>query len=102
MPSFEGLFRRGWHIRAAILEEAYRSRAARLRLEAVEACNARRRSLLFYAACECDAVADGIAEAARARRIQRTQSRCSDRRRRLTRLSRTYRGRTPETRFPPT
>lgn len=93
MPFSDLLLRRGWHVRSTILEEAYRSRATRLRSEAVEPCNLRRRSLLFYAACECEAVADGIAEAARNRRIQRMRSRSCDRRRRMAHVSRSFRGR---------
>jgi len=87
------LVRRGRHIQSTILEEAYRSRAKRLRSEASEPCNRRRRALLFYAACEYDSLADRTAEAAQIKRATMTHTRALDRKRRVRGEARTHGGR---------
>lgn len=93
MPFPDPLFRRGPQTRAAILEEAYRLRAARLRAKAVEPANLRRRSLLFYAACVYETLADNVAEAAHTERLRADAARGADRRRRVRGESRTHGGR---------
>jgi hypothetical protein len=86
-------FGRGRQGRSAILEEAYRLRAARLRAEAIEPVNLRRRSLLFYAACEYELLADNLAEAAHVERFRADAARAADRRRRTRKEARTHGGR---------
>lgn len=87
------LFPRGRQTRAAILEDAYRLRAERLRAEAIEPANLRRRSLLFYVACEYDFLADSTAETAHVERFRADAARAADRRRRMRGDARTHGGR---------
>lgn len=93
MRSFDLLSQRGQQARSAILEDAYRLRAARLRAEAIEPANLRRRSLLFYAACVYEMLADGMAETAHTERLRADAARVADRRRRVRGEARTHGGR---------
>jgi hypothetical protein len=93
MHSVDLLFQRGRQARSAILVDAYRLRATRLRAEAVEPANLRRRSLLFYAACVYEMLADNMAETAHTERLQADAARVAHRRRRGRGEPRTHGGR---------
>jgi hypothetical protein len=87
------MFQRGQQARSAILVDAYRLRATRLRAEAIEPANLRRRSLLFYAACVYEMLADNMADTAQPERLRADAARVADRRRRVRGEPRTHGGR---------
>jgi hypothetical protein len=87
------MFQRGRQARSAILVDAYRLRAKRLRAEAVEPANLRRRSLLFYAACVYEMLADNMADTVQTERLRADAARVAGRRRRVRGEPRTHGGR---------